>query len=79
MKKTKKCKTCNNCKRVYDKGLYRYFRWNWHYCTKREEVTELKNGCEEWEKRKTEYDLSPQRFDEVENDIKIITALLKDK
>lgn len=67
---TKICKFCGNCKTVYRRGRYKYFKERTYYCTLREEIINRENSCGKWCKRKVEYDLSPQRFDEVQKDIK---------
>jgi len=67
---TKICKFCGNCKTLYRCGRYRLFRIKKYYCVLREEIIDRENSCGKWCKRKVEYDLSPQRFDEVQKDIK---------
>lgn len=75
---TKKCKSCGECKRLYQKFGYRYWKAKSYYCALREEVTETGNGCERWRTKKCEYDLSKQRFDEVEEDIKLLAEYLEE-
>ena len=73
---TKICKYCGNCKTLYDCGRYRLFRLKKYYCALREEIIDRENSCGEWCKRKVEYELSPQRFDEAEADLKKIFELI---
>lgn len=73
MKATKKCKNCNFCKRVYRRGLYRFWKDSFYYCLCRESLTERENGCEWWKRKITEYDLSEQRFIDAEKDIRYLS------
>lgn len=71
------CGNCNNCKKIYGKYAYKYHREKTNYCTIKEEITQADSVCDSWCKKQTEYDLSPQRFDEVKNDLKAILKLTK--
>ena len=71
--KTMNCKTCNNCKPVYGREWY----WISHikpkyYCTVCEQLLQREGCCEKWQRKKTEIDISPQRLEEVEQDIKYL-------
>ena len=72
MSKTKSCKTCNECKRVYRKTGLRYWRGKRYYCAAKKILLKNFDGCEKWKKTKIEYDLSKERFDSIEKDIKEI-------
>ena len=71
----KTCGNCNNCKKIYRKYAYRYYKEKTNYCMIKEEITQEDSVCESWRKKQREYDLSPQRFDEVKNDLKAILKL----
>ena len=77
---SKTCKSCKACKYIYRRLWYTYSRFEQLYCTDREEPTEADNSCDRWQKKAPrKYDLSPQRFDEAERDIKILVALSPDE
>ncbi len=75
---TKICKSCNCCKRLYRILGCGFTEFRLLYCTEREEIISEDFCCGKWSRKRREYDLSPQRFDEVENDIKIVYEYLKD-
>ena len=66
-----KCKSCANRKRLYRRSTCGYYADKKFYCTERETITD-KNGCERWERKGVEIDLSKARFDKVEEDLKCI-------
>ncbi len=66
-----KCRSCANRKRLYRKSMSGYYADKKYYCTERETITD-KNGCERWERKGVEIDLSKARFDKVEEDLKCI-------
>ncbi len=72
-----KCRDCFACKRLYDYALYQYSARKEYYCIEKEEMVNLEDSCEKWKKRKLEYDLSLQRIDEVENDVKRMMQMFK--
>ena len=49
-----------------------YYADKKYYCTERETMTDNGNGCERWERKGVEIDLSKARFDKVEEDLKCI-------
>ncbi|MDE7164845.1 MAG: hypothetical protein K2O04_05440 [Clostridiales bacterium] len=67
-----KCKACNYCKMLYTKCGVKYWREKKLYCALYEKLVGRDGGCETWQAQKTEYDLSSQRFDSVEEDINIL-------
>ena len=71
------CGNCNNCKKIYRKYAYEYHREKTDYCTVKEEITQADSVCVSWRKKQREYDLSPLRFDEAVNDLKIIDKITK--
>ena len=76
-RKTRICKFCNECKMIY-RMLYRPYKLNEYYCVKRDKLTELYNNCELWQKKERRgYDLSAERFEKAEEDIKAILSLTK--
>ena len=42
----------------------------------RDDLTDMESSCGEWSKRGIEYDLTPQRFDKAEQDIRYIMEQL---
>ncbi len=83
--KTKKCRSCNYCKRVYRKFRYGFGYGiefsKAYYCTACKKITEPESEpCENFcRKKRRETDLSPQRFDEAEEAIRFISKSLKDE
>ena len=74
----KNCSACNACKRLY-RGYWYSYCWNkLFYCTLHKHITQPQSGCVHWQRRRHEYDLSPQRFDEVEQDIKFLLDKFQD-
>lgn len=74
--KQKLCKTCAFCKPLFRN--YRDFlfeRENKHYCLSCEKLVKYSDFCEKWQKKKAEYDLSPQRFQEACADVEKIAEL----
>ncbi len=68
---TKICKTCNYGQTVYRKYIL-YGRERLRYCTLCGRMTENDENCDGWTKRVRGYDLSLQRFDNAEGDIKYL-------
>lgn len=78
-KKTKNCYNCDFCKIFYEKPFLRLWRRFDYYCVACDKVTDKNDFCEKWEMRKKrELDLSAQRFDQVENDVKFLYAALQE-
>lgn len=74
----KSCKTCAFCKQIY--GLFGYCArpLERFFCNVAENMTESTNCCGRWEMREEEKpDLSFERFQKAEEDIKAIKAILK--
>ena len=71
-----KARTCKNCrffKVVYDKCRYRFIyslMYPLYYCSAKDDMIDCKTVCEKWQTKKVEYDISPQRLEGVEQDIK---------
>lgn len=78
--KTKTCKDCNHCTRVYTRIWYSFRRLKDCYCMCNAfVVSKDRAACGDWTKKEPEpYDLSNQRFDEVEQDIKAIMRYADD-
>lgn len=76
--KTKRCRTCRACKRLWRWFSYRLDKGKRFYCEVHEKIIDLGSGCDDWCKKTRSFDFSPQRFDEVENDIKLLKEYLKD-
>lgn len=76
----KTCKSCDACKKLYEKFYYSYFKNRKYYCELFEKLTEGGGVCESYKpKREMETDLSSERFDRAEEDVKYITENLTDK
>lgn len=72
----KNCKSCNNCKMLYARYVS-FFKINKYYCTEHKKITETDLSCSKWSKRVITFDISLKRFDEVEQDIKLLQQYLK--
>lgn len=70
--KTKHCKTCEHCKQVYEKCLYVFWRTDRRYCELCCTLVEREGGCDGWQKKAKTYDLSAQRLDKAEQDIRFL-------
>ena len=80
--KARSCKNCWFCKTVYRRNGYRLQYsaiYPHYYCIEKDTVIDRKNVCGKWQRKKEEYDISPQRFEEVEQDIKFLIELFKNK
>ncbi len=75
----KTCKTCNACKQIYRRWCVRFWSDKRYYCAVRREMTKRENSCEDWREKQIAYDLSAQRFDEAERNIKVLMEYFKDK
>lgn len=77
--KTHNCKSCAHCCAVYRKYLCGGWKNGSYYCNKTKTLTDLENSCKHWQrKQKREYGLSPERFNQAENDVKYIMEALGD-
>lgn len=77
--KTRTCKSCRFFKIVYEQCGYRFIysvMYPHYYCTECEQLTDRENVCGKWQRKKAEYDVSPQRLEEVEQDIKALIECL---
>ena len=77
--KTKTCKTCNFCKKIYRKFFYRFWKEKTEYCMQKSALTENDFSCGFWREKTAESDLSPQRFETAEEDLTTILKLIKEK
>ncbi len=75
----KKCRECDECKRVYRQSRCIFWRDKLYYCCVKEELVQRNSFCGNWRKKETCYDFSLQRFDEVEKDIEFLLEYFKDK
>lgn len=73
--KSKNCKNCGACKRVYCTIWFGFYKIDRFYCSERDNVLTDFNGCERWRKQKNRYDLSAQRFNDAVSDIQFILNL----
>lgn len=76
--KIKTCRNCNRRKSLYEKYCCTYALCRYYYCALHDKTVNLDGSCEDWTKARDEYDLSKKRFDEAEEDVKIILEHLKD-
>jgi len=75
--KKNNCKHCNFCKRVYILYVCMPSAQNYLYCTLHKKITDSADVCENRQDVETEYDLSANRLDEAEKDIRLIAEYLK--
>ena len=73
---TRTCRTCNARRPLYKRYTCGYDRAKLYYCVVRDDLTDMESSCGEWRKRGIEYDLTPQRFDKAEKDIRYIMEQL---
>ena len=72
----KTCKRCSACKRLYARSLLRFWRHGELYCEAKDEITKADDTCAQWQRDgNKKYDLSEQRFEKSEEDIKYMIAL----
>ncbi len=72
----KTCETCGAYRRIYRKYGTRFFADRFHYCIAREEKTKQNNTCECRKPKTRRFDLSPERFDRAEENVRRISELL---
>lgn len=70
--KTKTCKNCHACRLLFTIYWFDISVILKHYCIRHKRLTELSDVCEDWQKKRVEYDLSKERFDAAEENIKYI-------
>ena len=74
-----KCNSCRYAKRVYRRFGCLFWRdLRRDYCIVLDRPINDECGCAKRQRKTIEYDLSAQRFDEVENDIKFLLEWFKD-
>ena len=76
MSTTKLCKNCNACLKIYRKYHYLFYRYHLNYCIIHDTLTDLENTCDAWQKKAVRFDLSAERFNEIQNDIRTMMHLL---
>ena len=64
---------------MYRRLWYRYIRIQGFYCTRSKEMIDRKTPCEKYKPRGEEYDLSDERFEKVDNDIRAMLEYFKQK
>ena len=75
--KMKTCKNCNNCKQIYRKYFYRFWKEHSYFCCINSKIVKEQIPCVYWEKKLKEFDLSSQRFDLIKNDLEKISDYVK--
>lgn len=70
--KTKTCKNCHACHLLYTMFWLEFSVILKHYCTQHKRLTKLTDYCDDWQKKRVEYDLSKERFDAAEENIKYV-------
>lgn len=74
----KTCKTCGHFKRLYTKYFCFLWRSKLHICTLHNKIADGA-CCENWSRRRVRCDISPQRFESVESDLKALLRLSEGK
>ena len=74
----KKCKTCDNCRQLYRRPEYRFYKDDKLYCAERENVTDGDDCCERWKKKQNKEESLSERFDEAIDDITYLLKYLAD-
>ena len=78
--KNKTCRSCAAFRQTYQKSVCRYWKCKRFYCRLREQLLYEAQGCADWKPaKKCEYDLSSQRLQQVEEDIRRIADLVCDR
>ena len=70
----KTCKECDAGKELYRRIGYRFCKLKIFYCARHKKLTEPTGRCEFWKRRTLKYDLSAQRFDEAEANVRKAVA-----
>lgn len=73
---TRTCRTCGARRQMYNRFAWSCAPTKLYYCAVRDDLTDMESSCGEWSKRGIEYDLTPQRFDKAEQDIRYIMEQL---
>ena len=78
--KNKTCRTCAAFRQIYQKSVCRYWKCKLFYCCQRELLLDEAQSCADWQPaKKLDYDLSPQRLEEIKEDIRTIAKLIRDR
>lgn len=78
--KNKTCRTCAAFRQTYQKSVCRYWKCKLFYCCFREQILGELQGCADWmPAKKWEHDLSSQRLEKIEEDIRRIADLVCDR
>lgn len=48
-----------------------------YYCTSYKKLIKIYDCCENWRRKKREYDLSKERFNKVQKDVEVLKIYLK--
>ncbi len=72
----KTCKDCDACKKICRWLGLSVIRDKEYFCTEKQQFTQKENSCERWQKMERVYDLSPQRFEKIKNDLEMIFSIL---
>ncbi len=76
--KSKTCKSCAFRAQIYRKYGYYISPFKRYFCTETDKYTELTDTCDRWQKKSNaDPDLSPERLDKAEEDMKAIIDILK--
>ena len=78
--KNKTCQSCAAFRQTYQKSVCRYWKCKLFYCCFREQILGELQGCADWmPAKKWEHDLSSQRLEKIEEDIRRIADLVCDR
>ena len=67
------CKDCIACEQLYTRTRLRFWRCSGLFCAAHERFVSAEDGCSEWQPKKTDYDVSAERFDKATEDIEYMT------
>lgn len=74
----KSCETCAFFSRIYAPIGYSVYPLEQFFCNATDEMTESTHSCTRWQQKTEEKpDLSAERFEKAEEDIKVIKAIMK--
>lgn len=74
----KSCEACAFCSRIYAPMGYSVYPLEEFFCNVADEMTESTHSCPHWQKKTEEKpDLSLERFQKAEEDIRAIKAIMK--
>lgn len=72
----KTCKTCEFCYRLYMRYAWKYDTTKSYYCEERDEIITQFSICKKWRGKILNYDVSAERLNSIQEDIKRIIELL---